>query len=172
MKIKSLTIVSAAVAAPWALAADVNAPESIEGASIKFFGMYLRPPELSVVKYRPQGGKAEIILSYFKTLMPRVHTSATLSGASSKDGVDEENTKPAVITFSGKKDNTYYGTVEGSWSKFMTTGGRRRRAPRSSKSSPNKKLRSSFPSVRLSARSRLRRRFKGRSSRFKPTSGF
>lgn len=113
-----LPIVFAAMSAPCAPAFEVEAPASLEGASIKFFGMHLRPPELSVVKYRPQGEKAEIILSYFKTLMPRIHTSATLSGASNKESVDEENARPAVITFSGRKGNTYYGTVEGAWSTF------------------------------------------------------
>lgn len=106
------------MAAPCASAFEVEAPASLDGASIKFFGKNLRPPELSVVKYRPQGGKAEIILSYFKVLMPRIYLSATLSGATSKDGVDEEHAGPAVITFSGRKGNTYYGTVEGEWSTF------------------------------------------------------
>lgn len=104
-----------AVCAPATFAASIQAPASIAGATIKLDEGSFSPSDISIIKYIPQDGKAQLIMHYEKQIMPRIHVAGALSGAKTNDEVYGKDVKPAIVTFTGKKGNTYHGTVEGSW---------------------------------------------------------
>lgn len=99
-----------------ALAADIEAPSSIKGASIKVDGRKFNPPFITIEKYVPKGSKAELIMHCNRFMRPRSFASYDLAGIKANDETSSRKAKAAVITFTGRKGNIYYGTVEGSLS--------------------------------------------------------
>lgn len=96
------------------VAGDVQIPASINGATINLDGELYYPSNITIERYEPQKNTARMIIRYHKRLMPRIHLSDSLTGATTIEEVYGEKVKPALVTFTGRKGNVYSGTVSGS----------------------------------------------------------
>lgn len=95
-------------------AAYIEAPGSINGATINLDGELYYPSNITIERYEPWKNTARMIIRYHKRLMPRIHLSDSLTGSTTIEEVYGEKVKPAFVTFTGQKGNIYSGTVAGS----------------------------------------------------------
>ncbi|MCD7798792.1 MAG: hypothetical protein LUG84_05205 [Akkermansiaceae bacterium] len=110
----SVPVISAVLCGAGAYAADIKAPASIAGATIKLNGAVYSPGDVTIEQYEPDKNTARVIMRYSKQLMPRISGAAALTGAASVEEVYEGKVKPAVVTFTGQESRVYSGTVSGS----------------------------------------------------------
>lgn len=111
----SVSAISAALCGAGACATDTKAPESIAGAAIKLNEAVYSPGDITIERYEPDKNTARLVMRYEKQLMPRISSSAALTGATATKEVHGEKVKPALVTFTGQKGRVYSGTVSGSF---------------------------------------------------------
>lgn len=104
----------------------VHAPKSIAGATItieyklegenRVFKQTLPPNDYFMEEkdYVPQGNTAFISFGYSEPFGAARFMNHTITGARSfNELMDADKTRPAIITFTHKKGNTYTGTIKG-----------------------------------------------------------
>ena len=69
------------------VAGDVQIPASINGATINLDGELYYPSNITIERYEPQKNTARMIIRYHKRLMPRIHLSDSLTGATTIEEV-------------------------------------------------------------------------------------
>ncbi|MFG6361212.1 MAG: hypothetical protein K1W09_02170 [Akkermansia muciniphila] len=106
-----------------AYAADINAPQSISGATIKLNGAIYNPGDITIERYEPDKNTARLVMRHEQQLMPRISSSASLTGAATEKEVHGEKVKPALVTFTGQKGRVYSGIVSGSLYRYSCNRG-------------------------------------------------
>ena len=107
--------VIAAVCEAGVHAADIKAPDSINGAIINLYGELYYPGDIIIEQYEPGENTARVILEleyYLSTHRFYEWGYSRITGATTQEAHGRQ-VKPALITFTRRKGRVYSGTISG-----------------------------------------------------------